>query len=103
MFIAYKYLNLGNGLLVVFDGQFSISPDISISIKKKDDNCYLSINDDYLIPLINETIEHLTKTKKIYVAYSDIFDIRMEPLGTIELSDILMGRLFAYMEIEQNT
>jgi hypothetical protein len=102
LFIAYKYLNLGNGLLVVFDNKLTVSPNISMTIKKTDNNCCLVLDENYLIPLSDDIIDHLTKTKKIYIAYSDIFDNRMEPLGTIELSDISMGKLLAYIEIEQN-
>ena len=100
MFVAYKYLNLDNGLLVVFENRLPVCPNISISVKKMDNDCYLALDENYLIPLKNDIVEHLTKTKKIYIVYSDIFNIKMDPQGVIEINDILMGKLLAYMEME---
>jgi len=101
---AYKYLRLPDGILFVFESEmFLDETDIPVDFIKQGNSNYLKINETHFVPLDKEVMEWLKETKKLYVASSEMFDPKIKMNGTIELDDISVGKILAYMEMETNS
>jgi hypothetical protein len=100
MITAYKYLILEDGILLVFEKELPLDDNIPIDVIKGTDNDnYLRIKGSHLAKMNTELINWLKETKRLYVASSEMFDLKIKMQGAIELDDISMGKLLAYMEM----
>jgi hypothetical protein len=101
MHISYKYLDVGKGLLVIFEEKTPNQSKIPMTIVKLGEMHYLSLYENFLIPLTPEILDILSRTKHLHIAYSNIFDTKVQMQGTVELDDVLIGKILAYIEMGQ--
>ena len=101
MHTAYKYMKMEKGLLIVFEKKISFGSGLSLNIVRIENAPYLKIGQDHYFRLDDETIDCLKNCNRIHVGISDSFESRITIQGTIEIDDISIGKLLAYVEMEQ--
>ena len=100
MFTAYKYMKMERGLLAIFEEGIPLSPGLSLEVVRMEKYPYLKIGRDHFLRLDEETIECLKDCNRIHIAVSGSFESRISFQGTIEIDDISIGRLLAYVEMK---
>lgn len=100
MFTAYKYMKMERGLLAIFEEGIPLSPGLSLEVVRMEKYPYLKIGRDHFLRLDEETIECLKDCSRLHIAVSGPFDSRISFQGTIEIDDISIGRLLAYVEMK---
>jgi hypothetical protein len=101
MLTAYKYMKMHGGLLAVFEKGISLSPGLSLDVVRIENNPYLKIGREHLLRLDSETIECLKSCNRFHIAVSGPFESRITLQGTVEIDDIAIGKLLAYIEIDR--
>ncbi len=101
MHIAYKYLKLEDGILLIFEAPLLFDKqDVPLGYTNFEGNKYLKLGEQHWIEIAPHIIKWLVESKKLYIASSDIFSKQIDFNGTITLTDISIGKLVAYMEME---
>ncbi len=101
MHTAYKYMKMDKGLLLVFEKRFSFTPGLSLNVVKIENNTYLKIGQDHYVPLDDDTIDCLKDCSRLHIAVSGPFESQINLQGTVEIDDISIGKLLAYVEMEK--
>ena len=99
MITAYKYMKMNGGLLAVFEKSVVFGSRLTLDVVNVERNPYLKIGTDHFLRLDDKTLECLKDCNRIYIAVSDNFESRMTFQGTIEIDDISIGKILAYIEI----
>ena len=105
MRVAYKYCILQNGLMVVCEDPLPkealdrSSNGISIEVVQDQNDVYLCVGETHAIPLIPDILDALSRTKRLILAVSGLFERRISVSQTVEIDDVMFGRLMAYVEI----
>jgi len=103
MITAYKYLKLKDGILLVFEKEMLFDgTDVVINFERIGNSNYLKIREEHFVSLNEEIFEWLKKTKKLYIAVSEVFDSKIEIQEAIVIDDISVGKLLAYMDISRS-
>ena len=101
MHTAYKYMKMDKGLLMVFEKKISLGPGLPLNVVRIENDPYLKIGQDHYFRLDDETIDCLKNCNHIHVGISDSFESRITIQGTVDIDDISIGKLLAYVEMEQ--
>ncbi len=99
MYTACKYMKVDSGLLVVFETGISPGSVLSLDIDRIENDPYLKIGREHYIRLDNAVIDCLKKCKRLHIAVSGPFESLISLQGTIEIDDVSIGKLLAYIEI----
>lgn len=100
MITSYKYLKFVDGVFLIFEkGMKFKGKEMPIDLVEQSGVFYLRIGETHFVFLEPDIIGHLIKTKKLYISVSNVFDTKIEMQGAIELDDISLGKLMAYMEM----
>lgn len=100
MLTAYKYMKTDKGLLAIFEGGIPLSPGLSLEVVRMENYPYLKIGQDHFLRLDEETIECLKNCNRLHIAVSGPFESRVSFQGTIEIDDVSIGKLLAYVEMK---
>lgn len=103
MHTAYKYMKMDKGLLLVFETRLSFGSGLSLNVVKIENDLYLKIGQDHYVHLDGDTIDCLKDWNRLHVAVSGSFESRITLQGTIEIDDISIGKLLAYVEMEKSS
>jgi hypothetical protein len=104
MHVAYKYCNLTNGLLVLFEcpvsqDRLDANPDsINVDVVRYQNGICFLVAGTHAIPLAPEALETISKTKRIVLAHSSFFDHQITIQQIVEFDDRTIGALLAYVE-----
>lgn len=101
MLTAYKYMKMNGGLLAVFEKGISFGSRLTIDVVRIESDTYLKIGHDHFLRLDDNTIECLKGCNRLHIAVSDHFESRIFLQGTIEIDDISIGKVLAYIEMER--
>lgn len=105
MLVAYKYGVLQDGLMVVFERPMPkeafdrSADDIILEVVQGRDNVFLRFGETHAVSLEPEILDALSRTKRLVLAVSDLFERKITIEQTVEFDDVMLGRLLAYAEI----
>lgn len=99
MHTAYKYMKMDKGLLVVFEEGISFGLVLPLDVVKVENDSYLKIGQDHYFRLDDETIDCLKDCNRLHIGVSSSFESRISIQGTVEMDDISIGKLLAYVEM----
>ncbi len=100
MEIAYKFLKLPNGILVVFERSFEESGEkVTVEFVTKNGKSFIKLGQNHLIPSDFGLLDWLKETRRIYIAFSGHFEPEIRICGTVEFDDLIIGRILAYSEL----
>ncbi len=103
MHTAYKYMKIDKGLLLVFEERISFGSGLSLNVVKIENEPYLKVGQDHYVRLDNDTIDCLKDCNRLHMAVSGLFESRIIIQGTVEIDDISIGKLLAYVEMEKHS
>lgn len=95
---AYKYMKLEKGLMAVFEKGISRTSGVPLNIVRIENNPYLKIGQDHYLRLDDETINCIKTCNRLHIGVSGLFESKITIQGTIEIDDISIGKLLAYIE-----
>lgn len=95
--LPYKQIILENGLLVIYEKDVDYE-NATLQVVKIDDSCFLRVGEAHLILLSVDDFDCIEKTRKIYLAESEKTDVSGVVQGFVEIDDMSMGKLIAYLE-----
>jgi hypothetical protein len=101
MLTAYKFMKMNEGLLAVFEKEISFGSRLTLDVVRIESDTYLKIGRDHLLRLEDETIECLKGCNRLHIAVSDHFESRITIQGTIEIDDISIGKVLAYIDMKR--
>ncbi|MDX9823078.1 MAG: hypothetical protein RBT20_14185 [Syntrophales bacterium] len=101
MYTAYKYMKMDRGLLAVFEKGISLGPGLSLDIVRIEKDPYLKIGQDHYLRMNDEMMELLKGCNRLHIAVSGPFENLITLQGTIEIDDISIGKILAYVEMER--
>ena len=73
-------------------------PELGIS--EMENEYYLSINKNYLIPIKDNILQFLEKADKIYIATGDRENFMAVIKGSMQIDKITVGKIIAYCELK---
>ena len=97
---AYKYMKMDKGLLIVFEKKISFGSGLPLNVMRVENDTYLKIGQDHYFRLDDETIDCLKNSNRLHIGVSGSFESRITIQGTVEIDDISIGKLLAYVEME---
>lgn len=100
MYTAYKYMKMDRGLLAIFEQGISLSSELPLDVVRIENDPYLKIGRDHFLHLDGETIECLKDCNRLNIAVSGPFESRITLQGTIDIDDVSIGKLLAYVEMK---
>jgi hypothetical protein len=101
MYTAYKYMKMDRGLLAVFEKGISFGSGLPLDVVRIENDPYLKIGQDHYLHLNDETIRCLKGCNRLHIAMSGSFESLITLQGTIEIDDITIGKLLAYVEMKR--
>ncbi len=101
MYTAHKYMKMDRGLLAVFEKGISFGSGLPLDVVRIENDPHLKIGQDHYLRLDDETIECLKGCNRLHIATSGPFESQITLQGTIEIDDISIGKLLAYVEMER--
>ena len=103
MHTTYKYMKMDRGLLLVFEQRISFGSVLSLNVVKVENDPYLKIGQDHYLRLDEEAIDCLKDCHRLHIAVSSPFESRIILQGTVEIDDVSIGKLLAYVEMERTS
>jgi len=101
MLTAYKYMKMNGGLLAIFEKGITFGSRLTLDVVSMENDPYLKIGRNHFLRLDDETIEHLKGCNRLHIAVSDHFESLITLQATIEIDDISIGKVLAYIEMER--
>lgn len=101
MEIAYKYIEVSDGIIVVFNSiDFKVNKELEIKCISISSNMYLGIENG-AIPVDDEFLKLLQKAEYIYIGVSPHDAFKVEIVGHVAIDKITVGKLIAFFEMQK--
>ena len=101
MEIAYKYIEVSDGIIVVFNSiDFKVNRELEIKCISNKQDIFLGIENG-LIPVDDEFLKILQKAEYIYIGVSPYDAFKVEIVGHVAIDKITVGKLIAFFEMQK--
>jgi len=96
--LPYKIIYLADGLLAIYEKAVD-EGDESLGVIAINNNGYLRVGEDHLIPLDQKIFQCISEKRKIYLAAGEQSELTGEVYGDIDIEDMILGKLMGYLEV----
>ena len=100
MGIAYKYIPVEDGLIIIFEEEIhDFAKGVALGFVKIKDEKYMTIGENNLFQLTDGTLPLIEKSEAIYIAVSEKNEMAAGIQGRILLDRFIVGKLIAHAEM----